>query len=61
MKKKMKMENRSDGYGINRPRARRGHKYNKHKKWLRMMMFMCTKQHLSKVWSLMHEKVKQHY
>ena len=49
MKKKMKMENRSDGYGINRPRARRGHKYNKHKKWLRMMMFMCTKQHLSKV------------
>ena len=29
---KMKMKNRSHRYGINRPRSRDGHKYNKYKK-----------------------------
>ena len=24
------------------------------------MMFMCNKQHLSNIWSWIHEKVKQH-
>ena len=29
---KMKMKNRSHRYGINRPRSKHGHKYNKYKK-----------------------------
>ena len=26
-----------------------------------MMILLCTKQHLSKVWSSIHEKVKKHW
>ena len=35
MTMKMKIKNRSHRYGINRPRARHGHKYTKYKKCLR--------------------------
>ena len=41
----MKMKNRSHRYEINRSRSRHGHKYNKYKKCLSMLM--CIKQHLS--------------
>ena len=54
------MENRSQRYDINRHRPRHGHKYTKYKMWLSIMMVICIKQHLSNVWSSIHEKVKQH-
>ena len=54
----MKMTNR---YNINRPRSRYGHKYSKCKKCLSMMILICIKQHLSNIWSSIHEKVKQHW
>ena len=47
-------------YDINRPRSRRGHKY-KYKNCLSMMIFICTKQLLSNIWSSIHEKLKQHW
>ena len=47
-------------YGINRPRSRRGHKY-KFKNCLSVMIFICTKQLLSNIWSSIHEKLKQHW
>ena len=58
--KKMKMKNRSRKYSINRPRYRQGRKYSKHKKCLSIMV-ICIKQHLSNIWSSIHEKVKQHW
>ena len=61
MKMKMKKKNRSHRYDINRPRSRHGHKYSKYKKCLSMMMLICIKQHLSNIWSSIHEKVKQHW
>ena len=36
-------------------------KYSKYKKCLSMMMFTCIDQHLSNIWSWIHEKVKQHW
>lgn len=36
-------------YDINRPRARRGHKFTKHKRCCRMMMIVYIKQHLSNI------------
>ena len=60
MKMKMKMNNRSYRYDINRPRSRHGHKYGKYKKYLSMMMLICIKQQLSNICSSIHEKVKQH-
>ena len=57
----MKMKNRSHRCDINRRRSRHGHKYNKCKKCLRMMMLICTKQHLSNIWSPIHEKAKQNW
>ena len=60
MKFKMKMNNRSDRHDINRPRSRRGRKYSKYKKCPSMMMLICIKQHLSNIWSSIHENVKQH-
>ena len=33
----------------------------KYKTCLGIMMIMCTKQHLSNIWSSIHEKVKQHW
>ena len=46
---------------INRPRPRHGHKYTKYKMYLSIIMFICIKQNLSKIWSSIHEKVKQHW
>ena len=45
---------------------RHGHKYNKYKMCLCIMMVICImviciKQHLSNIWSSIHEKVKQHW
>ena len=57
----MKMKNRSQRYDKNKPRGRHGHKYSKYKKCLSMMMLICTKQYLIKIWSSIHEKVKQHW
>ena len=59
---KMKMKNRwHDRQDINKPTSGHGHKYSKYKKCLGMMMRTCIKQHLRNVWSLIHEKVKQHW
>ena len=44
-------------YDINRPRSRHEHKYSKCKKFLSMMMLICIKQHLSNIWSSIHEKL----
>ena len=55
------MKTRSHRYDINRPRSRNEHRYSKYKKYLFMMMLMCVKHHLSKIWSSIHEKVKQHW
>ena len=46
---------------INRPMSRHGHKYSKYEKCLSKMMLTCIKQHLSNIWSSIHEKVKQHW
>ena len=56
-----KMKNRSHRYDINRPRSRNEHKESKYKKCLTMMILICIKQHLSNIWSSIHEKVKQHW
>ena len=61
MKVKLKMKNRSHRYSINRPRTRHGHKYTKYKKCLIMMTAICIKQHVSNIWSSIHEKVEQHW
>ena len=49
MKLKMTMKNRLHRYDLNRPRSRHGHKYNKYKKCLSMMMLLCIKQLLSSI------------
>ena len=36
-------------YNINRRRSRNGHKFNKYKKCLSMMMPICTEQYLSNI------------
>ena len=61
MKMRLKMKNRSHRYDINRPRFRDEHKYTKCKMYLSIMMFICIKQHLSKIWSSTQEEVKQHW
>ena len=45
----MKMENRSQGYDINRPRPRHGHKYTKNKMCHSIILVICINQHLSKI------------
>ena len=55
------MKNRLHRYGINIPRFRHVHKYTKYKMCLSMIMVICIKQHLSNIWSSIHEKVKQHW
>ena len=52
----MKMKNRSPRYDINRPKPR----YSTHKKSLKMLL-ICIKQHISNIWSSVHEKNKQHW
>ena len=59
MKINMKMKNRSHRYHINRPSSRHGGKYSEYKKCLSEMMLICIKQHLSIIWSSIHENVKQ--
>ena len=48
---------------IIRPRPRHGHKCTKYKykTYHGIMMVICIKQHLSNIWSSIHEKVKQHW
>ena len=58
---KLKMKNRSHRYDINGPRLRHWHNYTKYKMCLSVMMVICVKQHLSNIWSSIHEKVKKHW
>ena len=51
MKVRLKMKNRSHRYDINRPRPGDTHKYTKYKMCLSTMTVICTKQHLSNIWS----------
>ena len=60
MKMKVKMKNRSRRYDINRPRSKHAHKYSEC--WKRLsMMIIYTKQHLSNIWSSIHEIFKQQW
>ena len=43
------MKNRPHRYGISKPRSSHRHKYTKYKMNLNMMVFICIKEHLSKV------------
>ena len=61
MKVRLKVENRSHWYDINRPRHRHEHKYTKYKMCLSIAMSVCIKQHFSNIWSSINEKVKQHW
>ena len=58
---RLKTKNRSHRYGMDRPKTRHGYKYTKYKICLSIMMVACIKQHLSKIWSSIHEKVQQHW
>ena len=60
VKMKLKMKNRSHRYDVNRYRPIHGHKYNKYKKYLSMMMLICIMQHLSNICGSSYDKVKQH-
>ena len=42
-------EKTDQGYEINRPRPRHGHKYTHYKLCLSTMMAICIKQHLSNI------------
>ena len=55
---RLKMNDRSQRYDINRSSPKHGHKYSKYKMCLSIMML---KQHLSNIWSSIQEKVKQHW
>ena len=61
MKMEMKIKNKSYRYNINRPRFRHEHKYSKYRTCLIIKMLKCLKQHLSNIWSSIHEKVKQYW
>ena len=54
-------ETRSHRSNINRPGSRHEYKFREYKRYLSMMMHICTKQHLSNIWSSIHGKVKQHW
>ena len=58
---RLKLKNRSHRYDINRPKPRHGQKHTKYKMCLSITMVICTKQHLSKIWSSVYEKLKQHW
>ena len=60
-KRRLKMKNRSHRYDMNRPRPRHGHTCTKYEMCLSILMVICIKQHLSNIWSSIHEKVKQHW
>ena len=57
----IKMENIANRYEINRSRSWHGHKFSKYEQCLTIIMLICIKQHLSNIWSSIHEKVKQHW
>ena len=61
MKMRLKLKNKSHRYDINRPKPRHGQKHTKYKMCLSITMVICTKQHLSKIWSSVYEKLKQHW
>ena len=48
----VKNKNRSHRYSTNRPRPSDRHKYTKHNMYLKMMMVICIKKHLSKILKL---------
>ena len=54
------MKNRSHRCNINKLRARLWHRHTNYKTCVSMMMLICIKQNLSKIWSSNHEKGKQH-
>ena len=56
----MKMKNISHRDDVDRPKCGHGHKYSKYREYLFMTMLTC-KQHLSSIWSSVHEKFKQHW
>ena len=56
---RLKMKSISHRYNINRPRPRHEHKYTKYKIFNSTMLVICIKQHLSNIWTSIHEKVKQ--
>ena len=58
---RQKKKSRSHKYDINIPRPRHGYEYTKYKMCLNMIMVLSIKQCLSKIWSSIHEKVKQHW
>ena len=58
---RLKIKSGSQRYDINWPWTRHGHKYTKYKMCLSIMMVVCIKQHLSNIWSSIHDKVKQHW
>ena len=49
IKMRLKMNNISHKYDINRPRSRHGHKYSICKMCLGIIMSICIKQHLSNI------------
>ena len=53
------MKDRSHRKDITIPRSRHVHKCTKYKICLSIMIAICIKQHLSNIWSSIHEKVKQ--
>ena len=61
MEMRMKMKKRSHKYNINRTWPEHGYEYTKYKICLSVMMVMSNKQHLCNFWSLVYEKVKQHW
>ena len=55
------IKNRSHRYSIYRTRPRYVHKYTQFEMCLSMMILICIKQHLSKIWISIHQKVKQRW
>ena len=51
---------RTNRFDINRASSRYGHKYSKYKICL-SLIFICIKQHISNMWSSVHEKIKQQW
>ena len=54
-------EGENEKYDINGTRPGHGCEYIKYKMCLSMMTVVCSKQHLSNIWSWIYEKVKQHW
>ena len=54
---RLKIKNKSKRYDINWSRLRDGHKYTKYKMCLSIVMVIYNKQHLSNIWSSVHEKL----